>query len=78
MSRPRGFVPDSLTAIRIGTAVLTPIYGSDQIASEQPFHAELRGKLWRVYGTLKYGPACVAIAEIAKSDGRIVRASHGK
>jgi hypothetical protein len=73
-----GFVPDSLTAVRIAVAVWTPIYGHAVIDREQPYRAELHGGVWRVVGSLKRGPGGVALAEIAKRDGRILRVSHGK
>ncbi len=74
-----GFVPDQATAIRIAEAVWIPIYGEVQIASEKPFVAELKGDVWVVTGTLQADvDGGVAIAEIAKRDGRIIRVSHGK
>jgi hypothetical protein len=79
-----GFVPDERTAIRIAEAVLIPIYGGRTVRRERPFHASLHDGVWSVEGTLprflgifsvKGG---VAIIEIAKSDGRVLRVSHGK
>jgi hypothetical protein len=76
---PNGFVPDSLTAVRIATAVWNPIYGERQIQGEQPYHASLRDGIWTVAGSLpKNTMGGVAVAEIAKHDGRIIRVSHGK
>jgi hypothetical protein len=34
---PNGFVPDSITAIRIAVAIWTPIYGAAQIERQQPY-----------------------------------------
>ena len=77
--RPNGFVPDSATAARIAEAVWIPIYGAEQIAAERPFHAVLANDVWTVGGSLAPGKAGgVAVAEIAKSDGRIIRISHGR
>jgi hypothetical protein len=73
-----GFVPNDKTAIRIAEAVLSAIYGEDQIAKEQPFAAILKGGVWTVTGHLSTGNGGVALAEIAKTDGRILRVTHGK
>jgi hypothetical protein len=76
---PNGFVPDSLTAVRIATAVWNPIYGERQIQGEQPYRASLRHGIWTVEGSLPDNAiGGVAVAEIEKRDGRIVRVSHGK
>jgi hypothetical protein len=75
-----GYVPDAKTAIKIAVAVWEPIYGEKHIAGEKPYRAQLATNgVWIVEGSL---PARVkggvAIAEIAKDDGRILRVSHGK
>jgi hypothetical protein len=76
---PNGFVPDEKTAIRIAEAVWSPIYGEDKIRREEPFVASLKSGVWTVQGSLPKGwVGGVAIAEISKSDGRILRVSHGK
>src|SRR5262245_27877159 len=73
---PNGFVPDSLTAMRVAVAIWTPIYGEKQIASEAPYHAELRGNVWTVTGHLPQGRlGGVAVAEISKRDARVLRIS---
>ena len=78
-----GYVPDAATAIKIAEAILTPIYGKEVINREQPLVAQLNAGVWVVTGTL-HCPAhqrClggVAVIEIAKDDGRILRVSHGK
>lgn len=75
----KGFVPDEKTAIRIAEAVWSPIYGEDKIQNEKPFVASLKHEVWTVQGSLPKGwVGGVAIAEISKSDGRILRVSHGK
>ena len=75
-----GFVPDARTAIKTALAVWEPIYGEDTIAREKPFRARLRtNSIWMVEGSLPEGAVSgVAVAEIAKHDGRILRVSHGK
>lgn len=75
-----GYVPDEQTAIKIAVAVWEPIYGAAQIAEEKPYRARLDSRgVWIVEGSLpKYTPGGVAIAEIARDDGRILRVSHDK
>jgi NTF2 fold immunity protein len=76
---PRGFVPNAETAIAVARAILIPIYGAENIKREEPLVAEERTDRWIVRGTLcpTLPPnSClggVAVVEIAKSDGRIVR-----
>ena len=75
-----GFVPDEITAIRIAEAVWIPIYGEEQINSEKPFKAILKNGIWTIEGSLREGftKGGVAVAEITKTDGRIIRVSHAK
>jgi NTF2 fold immunity protein len=74
-----GFVPDSATAISIAKAVLIPIYGKEAIEREQPFTAKLNNGTWTVTGSLTQGmDGGTALVELAKSDGRIERVSHGR
>jgi hypothetical protein len=79
---PAGFVPDAKTAIKIAVAVWEPIYGEKEIAGEKPYTARLETNgIWVVEGSLHaglLGKGGVAIAEISKDDGRILRVSHGK
>jgi uncharacterized protein YecT (DUF1311 family) len=80
-----GFVPDERTAVRIGEAVLMPIYEQKHIAREEPFTATLKGNRWIVKGTLpkpktpnEIVMGGTAVAEIDKMDGRIVAVYHLK
>jgi hypothetical protein len=74
-----GYVPDEKTAIRIAVAVWIPIYGEKQIEEEKPYQAKLDKGVWTVEGSLPEGwLGGVAVAEIAKDDGCILRVSHGK
>lgn len=81
---PNGFVPDSVTAARIAEAVLAAIYPAKVLDSERPFKATLAGSVWTVEGTMPQGGAGVdsiggvAVVEMSKTDGRILRLSHGK
>jgi hypothetical protein len=87
--RPKeGFVPDSATAVKIGEAVLAPVYGKKQIESERPFAAKLNDKVWNVYGSLNCPDGkggitseCdggVAGVELSKADGHVLNIGHGK
>jgi hypothetical protein len=74
-----GSVPDAVTAIKIAVAVWQPIYGAEHIATERPYHAALHNGVWIVEGSLPKGfLGGVAVAEISKDDGKILRVSHGK
>ena len=75
---PNGFVPNEATAIRIAVAVWEPIYGVAQIAAQKPYRVRLEKGVWIVEGTLHSEVGGVAIAEISKSDGRVLRVSHGQ
>ena len=77
---PEGFVPDSLTAARIAEAIWIPIYGEQRILAQRPYRATLRDSVWTVEGSMQppYSFGGVAIAEVAKADGRILRVSHGR
>ena len=73
-----GYVPTEEVAIKIAVAVWEPIYGADKIADEKPYRATLREGIWTVQGSLKTKKGGVALAEISRRDGRILRISHGK
>ena len=74
-----GYVPDEETALKIAGAVLLPIYGKETLGQEQPFKAVLVENIWHVSGHLPEGwRGGVAEIEINKTDGKILRVSHGK
>ncbi len=75
-----GYVPTAEVAIKIAVAVWEPIYGAQAIAVEKPYKATLTDGVWTVKGTLPkgYKKGGVALAEISKRDGRILRVTHGK
>lgn len=87
-SPKEGYVPDFATAIKIGEAVLVPVYGEGQIKSEMPITASLKDQSWIVSGTLncrdskgRKTDSCdggVAYVQISKADARIITMSHGK
>ncbi len=74
-----GYVPNKDVAIKIAVAVWEPIYGVEHIAGEKPYRATLKKDVWTVQGSLPEGSkGGVALAEISKKDGRILRVIHGK
>jgi len=85
---PNGFVPDSVTAVKVAEAVLIPVYGNEKIESERPFTASLKHGVWTVAGTLRcpdgkggFTTDCdggVATVQISKADARIVSMTHYK
>lgn len=76
---PKGFVPDAATAVRVSEAVLTPVYGDEQVSRERPMTAVLHGEVWTVQGHLPHGVVGgVAQVQISKIDARIIRMSHGR
>ncbi len=74
---PDGYVPNAETAIKIAVAVWEPIYGAETIAQEKPYHAQLRGKIWRVTSSVRPGwDGGAAEADISKATGQILRVIH--
>jgi len=74
-----GFVPNESVAISIAVAIWVPIYGAEAISRQKPYRATLVNDAWVVEGSLPQGmKGGVALAEIAKKDGRILRVTHGK
>ena len=61
-------------------AVWIPIWGEKSVAAEKPFKATLKGDVWTVTGKdLPSGAGGgVALADISKRDGRILRVIHGQ
>ena len=75
-----GLVPDAETAIKIAVAVWEPIYGKERIKKQQPYTATLSNGIWRVEGSLpkEFTRGGVAVAEISKVNGKVLRVSYGK
>ena len=74
-----GLVPNAETAIAIAVAVWEPIYGAERIRRQRPYTATLQGGRWTVQGSLPRGRlGGVAMAVIAREDGRVERVSHGR
>lgn len=80
----QGYVPNKATAIKIAVAVWIPIYGKKHIKGEKPYNTILKNGVWHVSGSFPKATnggirvGGVAVAEIAKNDGHIIRISHGK
>ena len=74
-----GFVPNAETAIAVAVAIWAPIYGRDKIEQQKPYRAQLRSEVWTVEGSLPPGHiGGVAVIEISRRDGRVLRVSHGQ
>jgi hypothetical protein len=73
-----GFVPDAVTASRIGEAVAAAYYGEGRIARERPFRARLRGDVWMVKGTLHPQGALggTAVLKIDRKTGAVLFMTH--
>ena len=74
----KGFVPDEVTAVRIGEATAVAQYGEKTISAERPFRARLYGEIWIVQGTLhpQGADGGTAVVKINKADGRILFMTH--
>lgn len=74
-----GPVNDEETAMKIAEAIWVPIYGKD-IYDQKPFVAVLKGDtVWVVEGTLPMEVlGGTAYIEIQKSDGKVLKVTHGK
>lgn len=74
----KGYVPDTITAIKIAEAIWLPIYG-EKIYISKPFKAELiDNNIWKVTGTLHTAKGGVPYIEIQKSDCKILKVYHTK
>lgn len=82
---PQGAVPDEATAKLIAEAVWKPVYGAKCIDGQKPFHAQLDGRVWHVWGTLpqpqEEGAVMVggtAELEIDRFSGKILKLCRGE
>lgn len=69
-----GAIPDAKTAAKVGTSILSSIYGEENVKRETPFLTQsLYDKVWLLTGTLnKEGKRGMFYIYIQKSDGRIL------
>src|SRR5262249_7990365 len=68
-----GCVPNAETAIRIAEAVWSPIFGDEIVKNQRPYRAELIDETWTVRGSPPLPTERSLIAQIEKSDGRILK-----
>jgi hypothetical protein len=75
-----GIVPNTKVASKIAEAILMEVYGEQQIRKQMPFIVTLSGGIWTVKGQLHgkpYVKGGVAVIEISRIDGKVLRLSHG-
>lgn len=76
---PRGgFVPDTITAVRIAEAVWVPIFGEKAVEEGRPFVVRLRAGIWEVRAARRGVLGGSLEIDIAKKDGRVLRVWRGK
>ena len=75
----KGLIPNDKVAVAVAEPILSNIYGSDNIASEQPLRATLKNGVWTVTGTLqKRAIGGTAIILIRMQDGQVLHVCHGE
>lgn len=75
---PHGIINSPTLAAQIGSAVLTDVYGEEEINMEYPFYAVEYQTLWEVLGTPPCNYGGIDIIEIYRNDGMIVGYMHEK
>lgn len=78
---PNGYVSDEATALKIAEVILVSIYGKDTISKELPLKATLANGIWHIEGSAPKGDRVVggfAEIDIAQSDARVMRVTHGQ
>ncbi len=76
----KNIIPDAETAAKVGIAILSSIYGKEDIEKEKPFEVELvNDSVWYVRGSLPFGyvGGCGRIT-IQRMDGKVLYFDHGK
>ena len=75
-----GVIEDAESAANVGIAMLSGMYGKENIESQKPFKVELINDLfWSVKGSLPpYAVGGTAFILIQKKDGRVLNYFHGK
>lgn len=72
-------LPDSQTALRVGTSVLTGVLGTEAVSTHAPFTALQIGESWHLSGKVLPGWTYPAIIlELARSDARVVRLAYSR
>jgi hypothetical protein len=74
----QGIVPDEPTAVKIAEAVFPPVFGVDEVAKWEPYHAQLdKNGVWTVYGTLPRGwKGGTPMLRMRKHDGQVLEVWH--
>ena len=73
------FVADERYAIEIAVNAWIPVYGKAHIEKEKPYRATLENGIWTVEGSLPKGmDGGVAIAQISRKSGKVLRIIHSK
>ena len=74
-----GAVPDETTASKVGEAILTPVFGAEEVRSFSPYHAQLQGGIWTVFGTLKPGSrGGTPMIRLRKKDAKVLEIWHSQ
>lgn len=70
-----GIIPDAKTAAKVGTAILSSLYGEENVKRQIPFITQLLyDEIWLLTGTLaKENEKGAFYIYIQKSDGRILQ-----
>jgi hypothetical protein len=72
-----GVVPNEETAKAIAIAVAIPIWGKNQVDSELPLRAGLKGSVWTVIGTSpQHGFGGELIIQLDKRTGAVLSRLH--
>jgi hypothetical protein len=75
----QGVVPDETTAVKVAGVLLPPIFGDEEVSKYLPYHAQLRGGVWTVYGTLKPGfRGGTPMMTIRKDDAKVLEVWHSQ
>jgi hypothetical protein len=73
-----GYVPDQKTAILVAKVILTPVYGDEEVKSEEPFTASLKGNIWTVKGAVRHYPSGNTEVKLSKIDGAVLFLTHSQ
>lgn len=71
---PRLMIPDEVTAIRVGEAIVASTYNIKTMEGERPYKANLSRGVWHVWGTVpKDALGETVFVDINQKDGCILR-----
>ena len=76
---PHGVIDTPELAAEIGSAVLTDIYGKEEMSTEYPFNVVEYQRSWTVFGSLPEGwLGGVGVISISRADGMVLLYNHEK